>query len=182
MMKKKKINFFSKAIIYIVILAVVFTVAVFGTKYYFYDSDYSVKKTDLAAISIDGIKLGMNINEVDLSKYTSVEEIINKCNYNFKELSIKTDSKGNITYIIADFKKVELDIGKELSKKISKVNSIWDNLGDNYKTEIYKPEENNYWKITRYVDTDNSIYLGIVFSRYNNEISKLILSNERIKD
>ena len=109
-------------------------------------------------------------------------KLLAKDNKLFVTTRSQKENKGNITYIIADFKKVELDIGKELSKKISKVNSIWDNLGDNYKTEIYKPEENNYWKITRYVDTDNSIYLGIVFSRYNNEISKLILSNERIKD
>ena len=46
---------------------------------------------------------------------------------------------------------------------------------------MYKPEENNYWKIARYVDTDDDIYFGIIYSRYNNEISSIILSNERIK-
>lgn len=181
-MKKKKSNFFSKAIIYLGILAVVFLVTVLGTKYYFYDSDYAVKKTDLSDVSIDGIKLGMNISEIDISKYTSKEEVIDKCNYNFNELSIKTDSKGVITYIVANYKNIELDLGQEVTEKISKVNGIWENLGSNYKTEMYKPEENNYWKISRYVDTDNNIYLGVVFSRYNNEISKLILSDERIKD
>ena len=83
-MKKKKINFFFKAIVYIAILAVVFLVTVLGTKYYFYDSDYAVKKTDLSDISIDGIRIGMNINEIDTSKYTTYDEIIDKCNYNFK--------------------------------------------------------------------------------------------------
>ena len=181
-MKKKNINFFFKAIVYIAILAVVFLVTVLGTKYYFYDSDYAVKKTDLSDISIDGIRIGMNINEIDTSKYTTSDEIIDKCNYNFEEISFKTDSKGKIIYIVADFKKINLDIGQEENKeKISKVNGIFKELGSNYKTEMYKPEENNYWIIARYVDTDDDIYFGIIYSRYNNEISSIILSNERIK-
>lgn len=181
-MKKKNINFFFKAIVYIAILAVVFLVTVLGTKYYFYDSDYAVKKTDLSDISIDGIRIGMNINEIDTSKYTTSDEIIDKCNYNFEEISFKTDSKGKIIYIVADFKKINLDIGQEENKeKISKVNGIFKELGSNYKTGMYKPEENNYWKIARYVDTDDDIYFGIIYSRYNNEISSIILSNERIK-
>lgn len=180
-MKKKKLNFFSKSIIYIIIFVIVFLVSVLGTKYYFYDSDYSVKKTELSKISIDDIKLGMNISEIDLSKYTAIDEVIDKCNYNFKEISLKTDSKGKITYIIANFKIIKLELGQEETKVISKVNHVWDILGENYKDEIYNPEENNYWKIARYVDTDNSIYFGVIFSRYNNEISKVILSSERIK-
>lgn len=181
-MKKKKLNFFSKTIIYLVSLIAIFLVTVLGTKYYFYDSDYAVKKTDLSNIAIDSIKLGMNISEVDLSKYTAIESVIDKCNYNFEELSLKTDSKGRISYIIANYKKITLDFKEERSEKVSKVNGIWSELGSNYKTDIYKPDDNNYWKISKYVDTENSIYLGIVYSRYNNEISKIILSNERIKD
>ncbi len=181
-MKKKKLNFFSKSIIYLIVLVVIFFITVMGTKYYFYDSDYAVKKTDLSKVTIDSIKLGMNISEVDLSKYTSTENVIDKCNYNFEELSIKTDSKGKISYIIANYKKIDLDMQQEKSEKITKVNGIWSELGSNYKTDIYKPDDNNYWKISRYVDTENSIYLGIVYSRYNNEISKIILSNDRIKE
>lgn len=182
-MKKKKLNFFSKAIIYLVTLVVIFLVTILGTKYYFYDSDYAVKKTDLSTITIDNIKLGMNISEVDLSKYKTIENVIDKCNYNnFEELSIKTDSKGKISYIIANYKKTSLDINQENGEKITKVNGIWSELGSNYKTEIYKPDDNNYWKISKYVDTENSIYLGVIYSRYNNEISKIILSNDRIKE
>ena len=98
-MKKKNTNFFFKAIVYIAILAVVFLVTVLGTKYYFYDSDYAVKKTDLSDISVDGIRIGMNINEIDTSKYTTSDEIIDKCNYNFEEISFKTDSKGKWTLL-----------------------------------------------------------------------------------
>ena len=78
--------------------------------------------------------------------------------------------------ILIDFK-----VSEDNTVKVNKVNDIWKELGENYKTEMYKPEENNYWKITRYVDTDNSIYFGVVFSRYNNEILNVILSNQRIK-
>ena len=180
-MKNKKNKFFSKAIIYLVGLVIIFLVTVFATKYYFYDSDYSVKKTDLRNISIDGIKIGMNINDIDVSKYTSTDEVVDKCNYNFEEISFKTDSKGVITYIVASFKKIDFKVSEDNTVKVNKVNDIWKELGENYKTEMYKPEENNYWKITRYVDTDNSIYFGVVFSRYNNEILNVILSDQRIK-
>ena len=123
----------------------------------------------------------MNINDIDVSKYTSTDEVVDKCNYNFEEISFKTDSKGVITYIVASFKKIDFKVSEDNTVKVNKVNDIWKELGENYKTEMYKPEENNYWKITRYVDTDNSIYFGVVFSRYNNEILNVILSNQRIK-
>ena len=78
-------------------------------------------------------------------------------------------------------KKLILIINDKNKAEISKVNDIWDELGDNYKTEIYKPEENNYWKISRYVDKENDVYFGIILSRYNNEILNIILSDERIR-
>lgn len=180
-MKNKKKTFFSKAIIYLISLIFIFLITVFATKYYFYDSDYAVEETDLTGISIDGIKIGMNINDIDLSKYTKIDDVIDKCNYNFEEISFKTDSKNIITYIVASFKKTDLIINDKNKAEISKVNDIWDELGDNYKTEIYKPEENNYWKISRYVDKENDVYFGIIFSRYNNEILNIILSDERIR-
>lgn len=178
----KKHGFLYKFLISVVILIILFVVTVFGTKYYFYDSDYAVKKTDLLAVSIDGIKLGMNINDIDLSKYTNIDSFVEGCNHNFKEISIKSDSKGKIKYIVASYKDVEFDVGQESSVKLKKVNEIWDILGKNYKTDMYNSQENNYWKISKYSDTDNHIYLGIVFSRYNNDILNVILSDERIKD
>ena len=105
-MKNKKKTFFSKAIIYLISLIFIFLITVFATKYYFYDSDYAVEETDLTGISIDGIKIGMNINDIDLSKYTKIDEVIDKCNYNFEEISFKTDSKNIITYIVASLKKL----------------------------------------------------------------------------
>lgn len=186
---KKKENKFKKFLIkflvYSLILVVFFFVAVLGTKYYFYDSDYAVKQTVLSDVSIDDIKLGMNISDVDLSNYTKIEEVVEDCNYNFKELSIKVDSKGKIKYIIANYSKIDLFIGQDqddTSKRMKKVNEVWEVLGSNQKTELYKEKENNYWKISRYVDSENDIYLGLVFSRYNNELNKIILSDERIKD
>ncbi len=185
MKKSRAKKFFVKTGIYLLILSIFFVIAVLGTKYYFYDSDYAVKQTVLSEVSIDNIKLGMNISDVDLSKYTETDEIVEECNYNFEELSIKADSKGKIRYIIANYSKIDLFVGQEQdenSKRMKKVNEVWEILGSNQKTELYKEKENNYWKISRYVDSQNDIYLGLVFSRYNNELNKIILSDERIKE
>lgn len=180
-MKKKKMNGFLKFIIYLVVLVILFIGTVWGTKYYFYDSDFAVEKTDLSGVSVDGIKIGMNINEVDLSKYTQAVTAVDDCNYNYEELSIKTDDEGKIVYLVADFADIELLVGTEENLTISKkVNEVWDVLGNDYKEEIYKPEENNYRKIARYFDTENDIYVGLIYSRYNNEMIGIILSAERI--
>ena len=178
--EKKKMNFLLKALIYIGVLLLIFVVTILGTKYYFYDSDSAIKKTDLSAVSVDDIKLGQNINDVDLTKYTATENVVDNCNYNFEELSIKTDSKGEIEYINANYRKVKLYVGQEENEII--LNKIWEILGSNYDTKMYKEKENNYWKIAKYVDTENDIYLGLVYSRFNNEMINVILSNKKIKE
>lgn len=185
-MKNKKSNgvvrFFVKFFIGILVLVGLFFLTVRGTKYYFYDSDYAVKRTDLAIVSIDGIKIGMNASEVDTTKYELLDDVVEDCNYNFKELSFRTNDKGVIEYIVANYSKIDLDVGQEdNSKRIKKVNEVFDLLGRNYKEELYNATENNYWKIARYSDTENDIYMGLIYSRYNNELNKIILSNERLK-
>lgn len=180
--EKKKMNFLLKSFIYIVVLLLIFVVTILGTKYYFYDSDRAIKKTDLSAVGVDGIKLGQNINDIDLTKYTATENVVDNCNYNFEELSIKTDSKGVIEYINANYRKVKLDVGQEENAEIDRVNKIWDILGSNYENTMYKEKENNYWKISKYIDTENDIYLGLVYSRFNNEMLNVILSSKKIKD
>ncbi len=180
-MKNKKSKFLFKTIIYIFILVAIFFSTIFFTKFYFYDSDYSVKNTDLTMVSIDDIKVGMNINSVDLSKYVPIDSEVEECNYNFEGLSIRTNTKGVIEYIIADFSDIDLYVGQEdTGERMKKVNEVWSILGGNYKNENYKPDENNYWKISKYIDNDDDIYFGIVYSRYNNEMSKVILSSQRI--
>lgn len=186
-MKNKKSNgfvrFIVKFFVGILILIGLFFLTVKGTKYYFYESDYAVKRTDLSIVAINGIKLGMKASEVDTSEYEISEEVVEDCNYNFKELSFRTNDAGVIEYIVANYSKVDLEVGQEdNSLRIKKVNEVWNLLGKNYKAELYNSEENNYWKIARYSDTENDIYLGLVYSRFNNELNKIILSNKRLTD
>ena len=179
--EKYENNYNIKSFIYIGILVAIFFGTVSFTKFYFYDSDYSVKSTELDAVAIDNIKLGMNISSIDLSKYTPIDTNVDECNYNFEELSIKTNTKGIIEYIVANFSDIELYVGQEdTGERMKKVNEVWNVLGGNYKNENYKPKENNYWKISKYIDNEDDIYFGVVFSRYNNEMSKVILSSKRI--
>ena len=74
--QKKKFGFIKKAITYFSFLIVIFAAAVFGTKYYLYDSDARVEQTDLSQVSIDGIKLYDLASDIDISKYNYTEQQI----------------------------------------------------------------------------------------------------------
>ncbi len=179
---KPKSNFFVKALIYLGILVVLFVGTIWGTKYYLYDSDRNIEDTDLSAVSVCGIKLGSNISEVDLSRLTETDVVQPGCNYNYKEISFKADSNGKITYIIAKYSKDTFECGqtkeKELNKSITSVRAI---LGDKYVEEMYQKEVDNSRKINKYTDLERDIHLGIVYSRYNNEMLQVILSIDKIK-
>lgn len=187
-MKKKKkqsafLRFLIKSAVAILSLVVLFAITVWGTKYYFYDSDRNIDQTDLTAVSIDGLKLGMSIDSVDLSKYTPTENVVNNCKYNYEEISIDVNSKGEISYIYAPYKKVDLYYlqpeDAEYSKNISVIRQY---LGDGYSTDQYEKEVDNSRKIAKYTDKEQGIHLGLVYSRYNNEMLVVILSDSKIKN
>lgn len=178
------IRFLIKTVVTILILVALFFVTVKGTKWYFYDSDINVEQTDLGEVSIDGLKLGMNIDSVDLSKYTPIETVIEDCEYNFKELSIGVNLVNEIDYIYAPYKKT-LNVyylqpaDAEFSKNVSVLRQY---LGENYTTDQYKKDIDNSRKIAVYTDKENGIHLGLVYSRYNNEMLAVILSKGKIKN
>ena len=183
MKEKKKSNFLKKTLIYVGILVVLLLAAVFGTRWYLYDSDLSLKATNLSNVTIEGLQVGMNISQIDLSEFTPIDTVVDDCNYNFEELSIKTSSKGVIEYINANFKKIsDLYIGQEDGMVIKTLSDAYEVLGDNYSTRLFNPEENNYRKVSVYRDKENSVYVGIVFSRYNNELLNIVMSSNRIKE
>ena len=167
-MKKgnKKSNFLKKSLIYLAFFAILLFATVKGTKYYFYDSDLTVKQTDLSELTIDGIKLKDIAADVDTY---------------FKELSYRSNAEDQIEYIVADYKKVNVKFNEEQAEKLSRISDVWKALGSNYTKDTYKPEENNYWRICRYTDSKHGIYIGIVYSRYNNDIAKIIVSTRKIK-
>lgn len=178
---KKKMSPLAKLLIYLAFFVILLVATVLGTKYYFYDSDLTVDQTDLGAITVDGIKLYDIGEEVDTSYYNYTEDVVDDCNYNFREISYKTNNNDEIVYLVADYKKVNVKFTPEQTERLSRITDVWDVLGDGYTKDTYKPEENNYWRICRYTDSKNGIYVGIVYSRYNNDISKLIISNSKIK-
>ena len=178
---KKKSNFLKKFLIYLAFFAILLFATIKGTKYYFYDSDLTVKQTDLSGLTIDGIKLKDIAADVDTSSYNYTDYTEPGCNYNFKELSYRSNAEDQIEYIVADYKKVNVKFNEEQAEKLSRISDVWKALGSNYTKDTYKPEENNYWRICRYTDSKHGIYIGIVYSRYNNDIAKIIVSTRKIK-
>ena len=178
---KKKSNFLKKSLIYLAFFAILLFATIKGTKYFFYDSDFTVKQTDLSELTIDGIKLNDIATSVDTSEYNFTDYTEPSCNYNFKEISYRANANDQIEYIVADYKKVNVKFNDEQQEKLSRISDVWQALGTNYTKDTYKPEENNYWRICRYTDSKHGIYLGIVYSRYNIDIAKIIIYTLKIK-
>ena len=174
--EKKRPNFFIRLLIKLFLLCIIFVASVVITRYYF-SGDSAVEETNLSNISLDNIYLNSKIDNIDLSKYTDTDTVQENCNNNYKELGIKTNTNREIEYIITNTSKVSLNIDGETNlKRITDVQKI---LGNDCKIKTYS-KDNNHQKIAIYEDRANSTYLGVVYSRYNNEIIRVILSTNKI--
>lgn len=122
---KKKSNFLKKSLIYLVFFAILLFATIKGTKYYFYDSDFTVKQTDLSELTIDGIKLNDIATSVDTSEYNFTDYTEPSCNYNFKEISYRANANDQIEYIVADYKKVNVKFNDEQQEKLSRISDVW---------------------------------------------------------
>ena len=121
---KKKSNFLKKSLIYLAFFAILLFATIKGTKYYFYDSDFTVKQTDLSELTIDGIKLNDIATSVDTSEYNFTDYTEPSCNYNFKEISYRANANDQIEYIVADYKKVNVKFNDEQQEKLSRIYDV----------------------------------------------------------
>ncbi len=93
----------------------------------------------LEDISIDGIRIGDSIEQVDLSKYHKSDRYSGDYKYKFDELVIDTDENGIIKYLFAYFNEdVEIAIGDE--RKLQDIDYVKYLLGDQCEVSTYDSE------------------------------------------
>ena len=148
----KKIIF----IIFFILLLVIFILI----------SKNNIKTTDLNNISINSIKIGNLISEVDLNQYTSTKKYLPENNtIHYEELSITYNDNNKIIKIRTNFISDLLDkINNKINEKdnISYIKQAIDTLGENYICKWYDREQK--LKQIIYKDKINNLKVQFIFS------------------
>jgi len=142
----------------------------------------NLTSTDLSAVNIDGISVDNVIDDIDLTKYTTVSadrfEAKENTHY-FEELKIETDAngsvkevRGNIYGYDAAYEAVKFAVnGTDNPSSIDEVIKI---LGDNHNDYWFDKEQSI--KAYTFYDGDNMIYGTFAFNYDSNELIWIILS------
>lgn len=133
--------------------------------------------TDLSDISVDLIKIGVDINEIDLSKYQKSNRFKNKEGeyaYYFNELVIGLD-ENKVNYLFAFNADVAIVINNK--NDLSTIDEITDVLGSNYIQQTEDGEQRLLKHI--YKDTPNGIVAEFVYSGYDGQFVWITLRNIR---
>ena len=140
--------------------------------------------TDLNAVEISGMTLGLNVNDVDLLQFTPSLSEIPLFDYIFEEIRLKIDENGNIAQITANsvdirdengdivqIEGVSVDIG---GRNFDSLEEIKSELGEHFH-EYWFDWGQNMMAIT-YSDRENGIALTLVYIKTNNLLIWSILS------
>lgn len=132
-----------------------------------------IATTDLSAVNVNEIVLGISVESLDLTKYTVVpkEQTADETNTKyFEEMVITTDNSGIITSvkgIVGTGTKVSVN-----NSQPSSVDEIIEQLGTNYNEYWFDREQN--LKAHTYYDETNEIYA--TFVSFDSNLVWLILS------
>ncbi|GHU74181.1 hypothetical protein AGMMS49992_14890 [Clostridia bacterium] len=136
-------------------------------------TDSGIQSTDLSNIEIDGLKIGVSIDNADLTKYTPADIANSEYTYDYNEIRIAVDENGLITRLCGTFSAIPFSLNNNAYP--STIDETIDILGENY---------NNYWfdseqkiKANTYIDKGNFVTFTIAYSTINNELVWVILSS-----
>ena len=128
----------------------------------------SLESTDLSGVEIEGMKIGISIEDVDLSRFTNAENRYadSEYSYHFMEVRIAVDENGMITKIHGtSFKCYDKQTTRAFSQGSSKIDETISVLGNNF---------NNYWfdreqqiRANTYIDNESGISLTITYASYS---------------
>ena len=154
----------------------------------FFNSSQTVKigdisSTDLISVDIVGLRLGLNINDIDQTKLSLTPETNKRYKYAFDndnqtnerieyesdEIFMNTDTNDNITYIRGYL----VNINGEAFDTVERIKA---ELGERY-NEYWFDMELGYRAIT-YADKENNIALTVVYFRTDDDVIWSILSRE----
>jgi hypothetical protein len=140
-----------------------------------------IPSTDLTDADIVGLRLGLNIKDIDQTKLSLAPETNKRFDYTFdndnqtneriehasNDVFMNTDTNDNITYIHGYL----VNINGEAFDTVERVKAV---LGEHY-NEYWFDRELGYRAIT-YADKKNNIVLTVVYFRVDDDIIWAILS------
>ncbi len=146
------------------------------------DSGQTVKhndltSTDLSSVNVDNIVVGQAISDINLTKYTAVNDSFEKKEgtYYFEELHIETNTDGIIQSIqgnLGNDNTIPFSING--TDNLQSINEVAELLGQNY---------NDYWfdreqgiRAYTYFDSESSIYATFAYHNNSRELVWVILT------
>lgn len=175
-LNKKKISILEAVIIPIICVVIllgavsnsVFTSVFENIRHSIYISEIQhLYATDLSNINIDGIQIGTNVEDIDLSSYQS-DRPLTRGNYTyyFNHLILDVDSENKVNYIFAVKEAVELSI--KGNTNISSIYDITKLLGSNYKNKVHDREQRLQKHI--YFDNNSKIAMEFVYAEFDESL------------
>lgn len=163
MMKKKYIFF---VILFIVALILILL-----------KNNINIKATNLSNISVDSIKIGNSLNELDLSNYTLSNKFLNENNtIHYDKLSITFNEDNTITKISYNlFNNNQLIING--INNIINIKDIINILGKEYTYKWYDKQQQLRQII--YIDKENYLKAKFIFDDISGKLVRIIIINER---
>lgn len=137
--------------------------------------EYTIPKTNLSKVYIDGLKVGDSLEKFDIKKYTATDRYDDD-DYNFVSEEIRIFDKNNkINKIHGEGSKVDISINGE--KNIKNLDDVVSKLGNNY----VKADEDNEQLLKKYtyIDRSNKIKLSFIYqdlSESKNKIEYVVMS------
>jgi len=144
-------------------------------------NDKDLQSTDLSSVTVAGLRLGLNIDDIDMAVFRETEKgyilhgFVNDEEYN-DEVYIDVEPDGTITKIQG---RLHIGLWYEINgtDNLQSLQDIKDELGDNYNDYLYS-RELGYNAIT-YTDKENDISLTFFYSMFDGKLiwAVLTLSN-----
>lgn len=128
---------------------------------------HNIDSTDLTGISVDLIKIGIDINKIDLTKYENSDRFKKEKTNNFlyfKEMVIGLN-ENKVNYLFAFNSDVSIVINNK--RNLKKIDGITDLLGPNYLEQTEDREQHLLKHV--YIDDVNGLVAEFIYSSYDGQ-------------
>lgn len=135
-----------------------------------------IATTDLSNVTIDGIHIGSNINDIDLSVYNESDRLgYGNHAYYLDRLRVDVDSNNEVNYIFGYNSEVLISVNTQrvMSATIDDIASL---LGDEYLDKV----EDNEQKLCKYIyyDSKTGVIAEFIYDDYNRQLVWLVLKKD----
>ena len=132
-----------------------------------------VSGTNLSGLSIDGIEIGMPMEEISLDRYQNTGKYTGEQAYLFDEI-ILDEKDGKVSYLFGKFDEGLVRISVNGNTACTVIDDISALLGGNYREKTYDKEQHLMERV--YYDFDRNVTAEFVYSVYDGSLLWMIVS------